>query len=327
MSRLDTTYIGIILVLIVAIGCNRREERIPATHSEVLSKDTITTPQGYATMHGEALLLTRFRSLDALQQVVQIQYMADNTGSTSAGRGNGRVILVHRSDGKAVTSILSEGISQADFSKASYGTIWDKLGVALRCPFAAWYRNDLLAIENLGRRRPWVFGKGDVAFYDMAETMVSHIVDADVMNMTAEDLSEKGYLNTFNHITAQAFMTSIFSEELADFVADVHERFNMPELISGKFTEAQLADLEKGPVDNYLDIINNEWGQELGKQLRNKYNLSRKTNWTPALLANYLNDIQTHQSWVFQIGFAPFKATDEKVILFANKINRVLAES
>jgi hypothetical protein len=235
--------------------------------------------------------------------------------------------LTHRCNGKAVTSILSEGISQADFSKASYGNSLDKLSVAIRCPFAAWHRDDLLAIENLGRRRPWVFGKGDVAFYDLAETMVRHIIDVDIVSMPAEDLSEKGYLNTFNHITAQALMTSIFSERLADFVADVHERFNMPELISGNFTEAQLADLEKGPVDNYLDIINNEWGQELGKQLREKYNLSRKTTWTPTLLSNYLNDIQSHQGWVFQIGFAPFKATDEKVILFAHKINRVLAES
>jgi hypothetical protein len=181
-----------------------------------------------------------------------------------------------------------------------------------------------MAIENLGRRRPWQFGKGDVAFYDLAEAMVQHIAAVDTIDMPARDLSEKGYLNTFNHITAQAFMTSIFSEELADFVADVHERFNMPELIAGHFTEKQLSDMETGPVDNYIDIINNEWGQELGKVLRKKYGLTKQTVWTPALLTAYLNDIQSYHSWAFQIGFTPFRSSDEKVIQFANKINTVL---
>ena len=317
---------AILLIFIIAIGCSPREERVAVDHSMALSNVTFSkSGTDSITNQGEALLLTRFRSLEALERVVQIEYVGDNTGA-SIGRGKARVILTHQYEGRSVTSILSEGISQADFSKASYGNIWDKLGVAVRCPFAVWYRKELLAIENLGRRRPWIFGKGDVAFYDLAEMMVSHIVDEDVVTMPAEDLSEKGYLNTFNHITAQALMTSIFAERLADFVADVHERFNMPELIYGNFTEAQLADLETGPVDNYLDIINNEWGQELGKALQTKFNLSRKTTWTPALLASYLNEIQAHQSWAFQIGFAPFKATDEKVILFARKINRVLAE-
>ena len=98
----------------------------------------------------------------------------------------------------------------------------------------------------------------------------------------------------------------------------------MPELITGDFTEAQLADFEKGPVDNYVDILNNEWGQELGKVLRVKYKLNRKTFWTPALLASFLNDIQSYNSYVFKIGFRPFRPADEKVMRFANKINTVL---
>ena len=90
-------------------------------------------------------------------------------------------------------------------------------------------RKNLWVVENLGRRRPWDFGKGDVAFYDLAEAMVKNIRDEDRLTMTEKDLGEKGYLNTFNHLTAQAIMTSLFSERLADFVADVHERHNMPD--------------------------------------------------------------------------------------------------
>ncbi|MFN3940495.1 MAG: hypothetical protein ACK4IY_07890, partial [Chitinophagales bacterium] len=139
------------------------------------------------------------------------------------------------------------------------------------------------------------------------------------------DTTEKGYINTFNHITAQTFITSIFGEELADFVADAHERANHPELITGTFTETQLNDLAEGPVDNYTDIINNEWGQELGKNLKVKYHITRQTNWTPELLANYLNDIQAYYSWAFQIGFTPFRPQDEQVTKFSRKLNLVMA--
>ena len=168
-----------------------------------------------------------------------------------------------------------------------------------------------------------MFGEGDLAFYDLAETMVYNISDDDLTLMPSEDLSEKGYLNTFNHITAQAFITSIYSEEIADFVADVHERYHHPELITGDFTDDLRSDLENGPVDNYIDLLNNEWGQELGKQLKEKYHLTRHTYWTPELLADYLNDVQDYYSWAFQIGFKPFKSTDEKVIRFSKKINSV----
>jgi hypothetical protein len=95
----------------------------------------------------------------------------------------------------------------------------------------------------------------------------------------------------------------------------------MPALITGNFTEAQIADIQNGPVDNYVDMINNEWGQELGKELGHAYKINRNTVWTPQLLANYLNDIQIHQGWVFRIGFAPFKPEDVKVIQFVEKIN------
>ena len=169
-----------------------------------------------------------------------------------------------------------------------------------------------------------MFGEGDIAFYDLAEMMVYNISDEDLLNMPAEHLSEKGYLNTFNHVTAQAFITTIFNEALADFIADVHERENMPELVSGNFTEAQLDDLSDGAMDNYLDMVNNEWGQELGKDLRHKYSITREKHWTPILLADYLNDIQNYHAHAFGIAFRPFLPTDDKVIRFTDKINSVM---
>ena len=161
---------------------------------------------------------------------------------------------------------------------------------------------------------------------DVAKALVANINTPDLAFKNTRDSTEKGYLNTFNHFTAQAIITSCFSEELADFVADMHERDRHPELITGRFTPAQIADLGGGPVDNYVDIVNNEWGQEIGKQLKVKYGINRATNWTPELLANYLNDMQAYYIWAFQIGFKPFRPEDKVVRVFANKMNTVLRD-
>jgi len=219
---------------------------------------------------------------------------------------------------------LRNGISEDDFLVARRGNFIDKFILGCRCPFAVMHRKALMCIENLGRRRPWDFGKGDVAFYDLAEIMVSHICKEDTARIPPLDLTEKGYLNTFNHITAQAFMTALFSRETADFVADVHERHNLPQLITGRFTPTQLEDPAEGPVDNYVDMLNNEWGQELGQMLASKYSITDQTYWTPELLTACLNDIQAYYSYSLAIGFTPFRPSDEIVIRFTAKINKLL---
>lgn len=273
---------------------------------------------------GEGILLTRFRSFNELKTVVTIKYYKVKPGTFRTIYSRSKVCLTYRCGAFEVKSELKKGISEDDFVTASRGNVWARVRLGMHCPFAVIHRKALENIENLGRRKPFVFGKGDVAFYDLAESMVNHISDEDLMFMPSEDLSEKGYLNTFNHITAQAFMTSIYSEGIADFVADVHERHNLPEMITGDFKTDQVDNLEEGPVDNYLDMINNEWGQELGKVLRLKYQIKYDTYWTPALLSDYLNDVQRYYSWVFRIAFKPFRPDDEIIIRFSGKINLVL---
>jgi len=297
---------------------------ISKTQAKSANEDSLTS-RTYDEEAGKgALLLTRFKSLEEFKAVVKVQYAEDISVESGRSPRSPLVRLTYQSAGREMTSLLVSGISQKDFLAARSGSLWTRVQLGMRCPFAYFHRNDLKAIENLGRRRPPIFGKGDAAFYDFAETMVKHIREEDRQGMPAVDLDEKGYLNTFNHITAQTFMTSVFSEKVADFIADMHELYNMPELATGQFTEKQLTDFVNGPVDNYIDMINNEWGQELGKELREKYSIDQETTWTPALLADYLNDIQSYCSWAFQIGFIPFKSTDELVIKFAWKINTVL---
>lgn len=316
----------IFCLLMVSSGCKQPKSHAQVTNNNLFVKPDSITQIAYDEKAGKgALLLTRFKSLEEFKEVIAIEYAIELGDSNRSELGRPEVKLEYRSGGVVITSVLKDGISQADFLKVRNGSLWGKMLLGLKCPYALLHKSELTSIEHLSRRRPPIFGKGDVAFYDLAETMVGQISDEDLLNMSCEDISEKGYLNTFNHITAQAFMTSIFSEDLADFIADVHELYNMPALINGNFTEEQLADFENGPVDNYLDMINNEWGQELGKVLGKKYGIDRHTVWTAQLLRDYLNDIQLYQSWAFQIGFKPFRSTDSVVIQFAGKLNTVLS--
>ena len=277
-------------------------------------------------LKGSALLLTKFKSMEDLKKVVSIEYLEIVPKSDYTLSRTSAVRLSHEAEGNKVTSILMDGIDETDITRARDGGLWDRIKLGLNAPYLVLNKAEMQKIYILSRRRRRTFGAGDFAFYDLAETMLHHISDDDFMELNSEDLSEKGYHNTFNHITAQTFMTAIFSEQLADFVADTHERSNLAELVNGKFSEAQLTDLETGPVDNYVDIINNEWGQELGKFLKNKYNIDHHTFWTPTLLANFLNDVQNYYSWVFQIGFKPFRPEDESMVRFSDKINRVLED-
>lgn len=270
-----------------------------------------------------ALLATQFKSLEALKEVISIEYF----NTTNHTNGKPTVRLVHRSHGRQIMSVMETGINEKDIFVARKGNLLDKINLAFESPYFVLERNNFVKAYSLARRRGRVIGEGDIAFYDLAKRMLYNIDDEDFETISSENLSEKGYLNSFNHIIAQTFFTSLFSEELADFIGDMHERTNMPELVTGIFTDKQLNDLEKGPVDNYVDIINNEWGQELGKELRTKYNIDAATSWTPEFLATYLNEIQVYFSWAFQVGFKPFRPEDEIVQRFAYKLNLIFADT
>lgn len=247
-------------------------------------------------------------------------------GTDSAIDDQPQVSLSCRARDKEVVSILKPGVSEADFNKARDNGFWARVNLAFKSPFVVYHQQDLIRTEILGRRRYFMFGRGDIAFYDLASKMVSNICPEDTLQMSREMLGEKGFLNTFNHVVAQAFMTTLFSEDIADFVADVHERNTMPSLITGKFTEQQRNDIYNGAADNYLDMINNEWGQWLGYKLRQQFFNSEEQYWTPTLMAAYLNELQSYHSEVFQICFNPFRETDDIVVRFTDKINRTRSD-
>ncbi len=272
---------------------------------DVISDEYTKFPKG-------GLLTTRFSSLEEFKKEVKVKQQSS------------KIILTHTVNEGKVISTLKNGIAEPDILKARGGGFWDKLMLGIQSPYFVSYRNDVMITYILARKRHNVFGWEDVAFFDLAQRMKSNIYTEDLVKISKEDLSEKGFINTFNHITSQAFMVVLFSEKFADFIADTHERTNMPELVSGDFTKEQIEDIKNGVVDNYVDMINNKWGQQLGKHLKQKYQITSRTNWTPELLAAFLNDIQSYYSYVFRIGFRPFKESDLIVENFAKKINRAM---
>jgi len=184
------------------------------------------------------LVTTWFTSFKELKSVIQIEYIK---------QGKPFVRLTHNTGDREVISILKSGISEKDIEHARDGDFWDRVSLALNSPYIVLNIYDLQLAFTLGRRMSHIFGEGDVAFYDLAETMVQNIDEADIALMNSKDLSEKHQIN-------------------------------------------------------------------------------RNTHWTPALIAAYLNDIQTYYSWAFRIGFKPYRTTDQVVVRFANKLNRVMGD-
>lgn len=271
----------------------------------------------------QALLASRLSTLDEFKKVVDLSYHPElEQGDTSIPKSS-QVTLVYGRP-KALKSILKSGVSQDDILAAKEGNLADKMSLVFRSPYAISNRKLLQNIYALARRMHWVYGESDIAFFDFAQQSTRNIVTPELAYIHRRDASEKGYINTFNHITAQAFITSLYNEELADFIADVHELHNMPELTHGHFSEKHLLDSNNFPVDNYIDMINNEIGQELGKKLKHKYRISHLTKWDTDLLCNYLNDLQTYYAWCFGIGFKPFKQNDLMLTKFVDKLNAVM---
>jgi len=272
----------------------------------------------------KALLASRYESLDEFQKDVKIDYTLSGQKSDTSQPKRSKVVLTYLNEGFSVMSILKSGISQDDIQAAKDGDRWDQLSFVFNSPYAIRHRKELNKILILARRKQAMFGDGDIAFYDLAEKSLANITTPSLAFKQIRDSSEKGYINTFNHVAAQAFISTLFSETLADFVADVHELHNMPELTSGIFSEAQLLDSNNYPLDNYIDMVNNELGQEIGNQLRDFYGITAETVWTEELLSNYLNNLQRYYMWSFGIGMKAISKDDILVLRFTKKLNNVL---
>jgi hypothetical protein len=97
----------------------------------------------------------------------------------------------------------------------------------------------------------------------------------------------------------------------------------MPHLVSGKFSTIDLIDTVNYPVDNYIDIVNNEIGQELGKYLKHKYTINKNTEWTTDFTCKFLNEIHDYYAESFDIQIKPYKINDRIIRRFSKKIEAI----
>lgn len=269
-----------------------------------------------------ALLASRIHSLEELKGMVKIDFFPKDTVDKTATK---YVCLTYSSMGKEISAVLREGIDQGELVKAKDGSLLDKLSILFKDPFAIKIRDNLKRINILARRFRIQYGDEDLAFYDLGLASLKNIRKTEHSYTTALDSSENGYINTFNHVTAQALISSIFGIETAEFVAVVHERENMPELMDKSvISNLNNSDMINQAVDNYVDLLNNKMGQLLGGALSNKYNINRRTVWNEKLLSSYLNDVQEFYRYSFNISMKPFKEDDEIVIRFSRKLKAVL---
>ena len=269
-----------------------------------------------------ALLASRIHSLEELKRIVKVDYFPKDTVDKTATK---YVCLTYSSMGKEISAVLKEGIDQDEIVKAKDGSLLDKLSILFKDPFAIKIRDNLKRINILARRFRIKYGDEDLAFYDLGLASLKNIRKTEHSFTTALDSSENGYINTFNHVTAQALISSIFGIETAEFVAVVHERENMPELMDKNvISNLNNSDMINQAVDNYVDLLNNKMGQLLGSALSNKYNINRRTVWNEQLLSSYLNDVQEFYRYSFNISMKPFNEDDEIVIRFSRKLKAVL---
>ena len=305
----------IILVNLFALNPN---ERVLSSESHGQQKSRIQMPKS------GALLASRINTLEELNEIIQFDYFPLDSNDHAAVK---KVTLRYPHQNDTIVAVLEEGIDQGMIVEARDGDWVEQVKLLMHAPYVVKHREDLGKIYILARRRRQLYGDYDKAFYDLAENSVKKINTKSLAFKTERDSSEKGYINTFNHVTAQSLITSIFGETKAAFIADVHERYNMPELVSlNAIGQLRKNGEERSIIDNYVDIINNKVGQKLGSLLRKKYNLSAATYWTPELLADYLNDMQTFYRTAFNIGMKPFDKEEELMVLFAKKLNGTLHE-
>lgn len=272
------------------------------------------------------LLATRFANLDQLKQIVQIEYYRDSSVYDIEAKPESVVVLNYNCGQANLKKQLRSGISQAEIMNITKGSKNGQLNFIFKHSALVRERKQLEAVYRLARKKEEYYGSGDVAFYLISEATFRNINTPELAYLTFRDSLEKGYINTFNHITAQAIITAFFSEELANIVSDLHERANMPELTTGLFSEKQLMDTINYPVDNYVDLVNNRIGQLLGNKIRECYKLDEYTVCTPELLCSILNKIEEYYMWSMGVGMEPFHASEELVIKFSRKMNLVRGE-
>jgi hypothetical protein len=122
---------------------------------------------------------------------------------------------------------------------------------------------------------------------------------------------------TASHVTGQALITTLYGAATADEIGDMHER-GQGSLMSGDIPQNE----QKQAIDNYADLINNEFGQMWGSQIQEELGITSSTTWTPELTSSFLNSLQGKIGESMGIEFnKQFTKDDQFVKDYTNFIN------
>jgi RHS repeat-associated protein len=273
------------------------------------SPEGMTDPDGH-----KPKIANDYRDIAALKKSVDITY-------TPSGRFSyASVAVSDKAKAGIGTNTLSESNpGQAQLKKAAAGDWGDKLSFAVSNPGAALYRNDLEKIEKLAFVKK---NSSGTALGHIADEMVGHLATKPsgptVMigkdKVTMVDATK----NMVLHVFGQAAITTLLGRGAADYAGDLHER-DQPSLISGKIGKTE----ERQAIDNYSDMVNNLYGQDIGERVGAKLGITSSTVWTPKLTAKYLNAVQDAIAKEMGWKMAPFSAGDAEVKKFTSLLNEV----
>ena len=217
----------------------------------------------------EPLIASEYKTMKELKTKIGITHNS-NTSYQS-------VALVNIHKGVEVSDeLFSTETSQEDLKKARNGGYWEKFKAGISNPRAVYYLGDLKKIENMSYKAK---NKQKFAFQDIANGLVSKTLERKGKGSTLG--------NTYLHVAGQAIITTLFGEGVANYSGHLHEAAH-GSLYTGIFTSAK--DLENG-IDNYSDMINNKWGQQFGKELKEELKITEDTKWNDDLTKKYLDGL------------------------------------
>ena len=247
----------------------------------------------------EPLVATDYGTLEQLKTKINITYSTELLQGKESTTQYNKVTVSNTYNGTTVEDALDDReYSQEDLKAVKKDTWWQKLGAGLKYPQAAYNRSELEQIKSMSYRDK-SDGKRGMAFGDISLELYKRTQN-----------KGKGTLeNTYLHVSGQALITILFGKGVANFTGHLHER-SQGSLITGQFAPKEMSQA----IDNYADLINNQWGQVLGGRINSKFNVSSSTVWDNNLSANVLNEMQGFYGEMMGKTFNSTFKPDEKYV-------------
>jgi len=249
------------------------------------------------------LLASNYKTLDDLKKDVAIEY------------GDGYVMVRH---GGRENYLKMSTFTQKEVTEAR--DAWDKgdkskagklLGKNLSLAWDLKDNEDAMhGIFTLGQKNP-----EGVTLNTVAKAMLGNLKG----NASKSAGEQEALKSMFLHVHGQALITSLWGSQVADISGDIHER-DQEALITGKF-EGMSSQQMNGVIDNYVDLVNNMYGQDLGERLKDQFKITKETKWTDQLTADYFTAVQDYLGETHGLTFKNFDTNSKEVKAFTRLLN------